>query len=185
MLSNRQSCQISQNRIFDCSVKGMDETKETFSDAELNRFLREQRFQGIWSKILRALIVSTIAWLIWKPLGTLIAIVALGESREPLQRGAVFWSPLGAIWVGIIVGTSVAIFVWTLAHFAVHSIWARCFFGVEGLMAATYFGFGINPSYYLRSNWENKLMLAQFTSAGMYVFGTAIFWLWIIIQKRP
>jgi hypothetical protein len=161
----------------DLPVNGVDETKQLLTEDALIRLTKEQRFQGLWLKIVRALIASTIAWLIWKPFGTLVAIIALGESREPLQRCSPFWSPLAAILVGAVVGISVSMVVSILAYFSAHSIWARCFFGLEGFLAATYFGFGVNPNYYSRTQWQHKLALAQMVSVGSYVLTTGVFWL--------
>jgi len=151
----------------------------------LIQLFKEQRFEGVPWKIVRAIIVTTIAWLIWKPLGTFIATVALLDSREPLQRCARFWSGRTAILVGSIVGASAAIIVWTLVSYAVHSIWAKCFFGFFGFLSAGFFGFGINPNLPRRIRWEALVGAAQMVSLATYVLATVIFWLWFFLQKRP
>ena len=166
-------------------MKRVDETKQVLIEAELMRLYREQRFEGVWSKIARALIVSTIAWVIWKPLGTFIALVALLDSRETLQRCARLWTVRTAILVGALVGTSVAIIVWTLVHYAVHSMWAKCFFGVSGFLVSGHFAFGINIDYRRRMRWEARTAAAQIVSLATYAFATAIFWCWLILQRHP
>ncbi len=124
-------------------------------------------------KIIGIIITNVLVWLLWKPLGAFTILMLVGYLREPLQRSAIFWSRSAGAVLGLLLGTLVAALVWLLAHFAVHSVLGKCFYGIEGFLGVGYIGYGINPNCNWRQNWEQKIADAQMFGLLSYVLMTA------------
>jgi len=136
------------------------------------------------NKIIIATIFAIVAWFIWKPAGVYLAIMTVGYLRLPLQRGAVFWSQIAGMIVGLIIGLSIALLVWILVYFSVSSVWAKIFFGLEGLLATGYIGYGINRSRHFRENWEQKIADAQAVGVIVYLVASSLILAWPTIQPH-
>ncbi|HWI57246.1 MAG TPA: hypothetical protein VNZ22_08465 [Bacillota bacterium] len=121
------------------------------------------------------IVLSVAAWFIWRPLGTFIAITAIGQLRGPIQRRAMVWEHYSGLLMGLVLGCATALLVWTLAYFAVHSAWAKSFFGLQGFLYAGFVGFGIPHTRHLRLRWKHEVFVTQRVSMLMYLITTGGF----------
>ena len=135
-------------------------------------------------KIASLLVLTVASWVLWKPLGAWLAITSVGYLRQPLQRGAPFWSQPAVVPLGLLLGVGYAIFVGVLAHLAVQSLWARLLLGLWGFLAIGYFGYGISPYHYLRQPGEEKAADAAFIAQLSYLAVAGLTLAWRLAQQH-
>jgi len=109
-----------------------------------------------------AVAVTGGAWVIWRPLGAVVAIMLIGKFREITINNSYYWdSPKYAAIFGHVVGLMTALFVRTLAIFAVKSEWPRTGFEILGAMALAYIGYGIRRGDSFRTDAQRLQLITQ------------------------
>lgn len=85
-----------------------------------------------------------LAWWMWRPLGSFLAILVSGQIKYPLSRRNFARSTPATLVLSVLMGILMAVFVWFLyTSAAVDTTWARLFFCIVGFWPVAYIDSGI------------------------------------------
>ena len=119
-------------------------------------------YESDMSLVLVYLIVIALAWFLWRPLGVVLAIVALGNLRKAVIANSLAWeAPRYAAVFAYVVGGVIAAVVQVSSRFAVASLWARLAYAAFGLMPILYVGYGVPRDPSTRNLADSYRLVAE------------------------
>jgi hypothetical protein len=95
--------------------------------------------------LLAGLLIVTVSWFLWHPLGVAMAIMATGNFRRFVVRNAAFWNATAILTVGVLWGVAMALAITFLSNAVTTSSVIKIFLLVEGFFAVGYIGYAPAP----------------------------------------
>lgn len=129
-------------------------------------------------KIVFYLIGLAILWLVWRPLGAVFLVFALGNVRLLAARNAQVWRPKDAVGFGWMVGPVVALLTQLATRFAFSSPYAVVAMAVFGFYPVASIGHGVPPGRLFRSGSDQLRIAARGAAMAAYVLVTALALAW-------
>jgi hypothetical protein len=118
------------------------------------------------------------AWFVWKPLAVLLVLVAsAGAVRRLAVRNAAFWVVKAAVAVGVVYGCFVAALIELAMAISSPATLGRIVWGVVGLMAAAYVGYGVQPNRVLQTREDEMRIATQGIAIGAYLLTLLVWYL--------
>jgi hypothetical protein len=129
-------------------------------------------------KIVFYLIGLAILWLVWRPLGAVFLVFALGNVRLLAAHNALLWRPKDAVVFGWMVGPVVALLAQLATRFAFSSPYAAVAMAVIGFYPVASIGHGVPRGRLFRSGSDRLQIAARGAAVVAYAIVTALALAW-------
>jgi hypothetical protein len=174
--------------LLNAKLAGLSAVDRTALTIQLGQALEELEADSRPSGTIRTivhLLFAVIAWWVWRPAGVLVAIFGLANFRYFAIRHSLFWSPLGAIVIGSLYGTAVALLIAIAAPRATASVLGVSILALVGLFGVGYIAYGVEPNLHLRIQGDDKRVAAGGAAVATYlVCLVAWFSLRALLERR-
>jgi len=138
-----------------------------------------------YALILSWMITIGLAWVIWRPLGAILTIMAIGNLRKIVIINSFAWeSPRYPAIFGHVAGAVAAAVTQISAYFSVKSFWAFLSFTILGFIAVGYIGYGIPKNQIFQNLAHSYRLITQSAAIISYLIASTIMFAVIFVLLR-
>lgn len=124
------------------------------------------------------LLIISVLWYLWPPLGAIAIVFALGNLKLLAERNAPFWQPKHALLFGCVAGFVVACLVQASSRLALSSPYGAAAMAAFGFYPVAYIGYGVPRNPLLQDGWQQLQLLARRAAAIAYLIATGAALAW-------